>query len=139
MDSITALLGFLAALSIATERITGTIKGLPGLSQWLTKDEKPGSTREELRKAVIQVIAIGVGTLLAWLIKEQLPATLPLKITSFPTALVFGAMSSGGSAIWNSALDITREINKQKQLLTSQMAGGTIPPPGQAKAIGAGQ
>ena len=123
MDSISALVGFLAALSVATERVTEIIKGLPVLSAWLGK-EQDSATSEQLRKAVIHVIAVLVGTLFAWLVKDQLPANFPIKITDFPTALVFGAITSGGSAMWNSVLDITREINQQKQLLTAQLAAG---------------
>jgi hypothetical protein len=35
--------------------------------------------------------------------------------------LVFGAMASGGSGIWNSAVDIMREVNTQKQIVTDKM------------------
>jgi hypothetical protein len=134
---ITALFGLLAALSVATERITETIKGLPFLSKWLATEQSAGAA-EELRKTAIHVIAIGVGTTLASLIKGQLPPTFPVKITDFATSLVFGAMTSGGSALWNSALDITREVNRQKQLLTTQLqAGGAATD--KARKAGAGQ
>jgi hypothetical protein len=146
MDTITALLGFLAALSVATERITETIKGFPLLSKWLStertapagatpEETKKAALEEELRKATIHIIAIGVGTLLAWLVRTQLPAGFPIHITDLPTAVVFGAITSGGSAMWNSALDIVREVNKQKQLLTTQIAGGQ---PAQANAAAGG-
>jgi hypothetical protein len=138
MNTITALLGFLAALSVATERITETIKGLPGISKWLTAEASAGTTREEFRKAAIHVIAIAVGTLLAWLVKDQLPVDFPLKIKDFPTAVVFGAITSGGSAIWNSALDIAREVNKQKQLLTTQLEPAAPAVPPQRVSAGAG-
>ena len=65
MDKLTVLLGFVAALSLATERITETIKGLPFLSRWLAVEGKNGTTREEFRKASIHLLAIAIGTSLA--------------------------------------------------------------------------
>ncbi len=121
MDKLTTLLGFMAALSLATERITETIKGLPGLSRWLAVDKASRSTAEELRKASIHILAIAVGTILARLTQDQLSASMGMHYGGFGAYLLFGAMASGGSGIWNSALDFVREVNKQKQILTEQL------------------
>ncbi len=96
----------LAALSLATERITELIKGLPVVSRWLAIERARGSTAEEFRKASIHLLAIAVGTFLARLIQDQLSTAV--------------SVSGGGfwmSGLWNSALDIVREVNKQKQIL----------------------
>src|SRR5207253_1928052 len=71
MDKLTTLLSFLAALSIATERITEIIKGLPILSAWLAVERKPG-LQEEFRKASVQGLALLAGTLVAYLVRDPL-------------------------------------------------------------------
>jgi len=124
MNMLTNLFGFFAALSLATERITEIIKGLPILSGWLAVQKAPNSTGEAFRKACVQILAIAVGTGLAYLTKYQLSTVTNLHYSGFWTYLLLGAMSSGGSGMWNSALDIVREINQQKQLLTQQMQIG---------------
>jgi uncharacterized membrane protein YoaK (UPF0700 family) len=121
MDSMTTLFTFLAALSVATERITEIIKGLPLLSTWLSK-EKSGSA-EDARKATIHIIAIVVGAILTGLAASQAPEGLHLKDAGPVVYLLYGAMASGGSGLWNSALDILRETNKQKQVLTEKLQG----------------
>ncbi len=127
LDKLTSILGFLGALSLATERITETIKGL--LPGWLALEKASGSKGEELRKAGIHIAAIGIGTALAWATKDQLSSLLGLHYAGFWAYLVFGAMASGGSGLWNSALDIVREINKQKQQTTNNMKKA-LPPGG---------
>ncbi len=119
MENVTGLLAFLAALSLATERITEVIKGTPLLSRWFV-DEKAGGW-EEARKASIQVLAILIGTILTRLTQDQLPSMVGLNYSGGWICLLFGAMASGGSGIWNSALDIVREVNKQKQVLTEKL------------------
>lgn len=126
MDELTSLLGFVAALSLATERITETIKGFPGLSRWLAVDKPVGSTAEEFRKASMQVLAIAVGTILAWMTQDHLSTALGSQYSGFWPCLILGAVASGGSGIWNSLLDITREVNKQKQILTGQMKSSPL-------------
>lgn len=113
---ISKLLGVLAALSVATERITEVIKTMPVLSEWFAT-EKKDPHREELRKLSIHLLAIAIGTILA----SQLPKVDGLPSDHWYYFLIYGAMVSGGSGVWNSALDIAREFNKQKQLVTDQM------------------
>ena len=120
MNTLTMVLTFLAVLSMATERITEAIKGLPLLSTWLAV-EKTDAHKEEFRKAAIHIIAIAVGAALAYLSRDQLAAVIGIKFSGFWASLVYGAMASGGSGFWNSALDIAREFNKQKQLVTDEL------------------
>src|SRR5438309_1629335 len=118
MDKLATLFGFLAVLSMATERITEVIKGFPLLSVLLVTERKPGAG-EEARKAAIQILAIIIGTGLTVATKAQLTETFGLHVDGW-ACLVFGAMASGGSGLWNSALDIVREVNHQKQIITDQ-------------------
>jgi hypothetical protein len=123
MDSIMAFLAFLAALGVATERITEAIKGLPGLSSWFAA-EKTGMT-EEFRKATVQILAIVVGAVLVSQVSDE-AISAGLKIQPGLAAyVVLGALASGGSGMWNSLLDITREVKKQKEELTKKMIKGT--------------
>jgi hypothetical protein len=48
MNNLTSLFGFLAALSLATERITEVVKGLPYVSKWLANLGKAGDTIEQV-------------------------------------------------------------------------------------------
>jgi hypothetical protein len=128
MDKLTVLLGFLATLSLATERLTETIKGLPILSRWLAVEKASGSTAEEFRKASIHFVAIGIGMLLAAMTQDQLAAVMGGH-PGVGEFFLFGAMASGGSGLWNSALDIVREVNRQKQLLNEQLKTKAIAAP----------
>ena len=121
MNSLTTLFAFLATLSLATERITEVVKGLPILSGWLAVEKAPGSSAEALRKACVQVLAIAIGSLLTAMTQDQLSTATGLHATGFWAFLLFGAMASGGSGLWNSALDIVRDVNRQKQMLTDQL------------------
>jgi hypothetical protein len=121
MDKITALLAFLTTLSLATERITETVKGLPLLSRWLAVEKAPDSTPEELRKASMHILAIGIGTWLACMVKGQIGTVIGMQQVDFWLCLLFGAMASGGSGLWNSLLDIAREMNRQKQVITETL------------------
>ncbi len=120
MDKLTTLLSFLAALSFATERITEMVKGLPILSAWFAVERKPGP-EEEFRKASVQGLALLAGTLVAYLVRDPLAKQFGVTDLSPYTYWVFGAMASGGSGIWNSALDIVREVNRQKQIATEKL------------------
>jgi hypothetical protein len=118
-----ALLGFFAALSVATERITEIVKGIPGLSNWFVA-EKTNKITEEFRKVSVQVLAVVAGGLVSYLVREPLAKQLNISDATQISSwwyLVFGAMASGGSGIWNSAVDIMREVNTQKQIVTDKM------------------
>jgi hypothetical protein len=123
MDHLTSMLGFLAALSVATERITEMLKGLsgfltgPGDDPKMAKDPKV----ERLRKLSIQFLAVAIGSVLSYLTYGQLQKTLGLDGVTPAVCLLFGAMASGGSGLWNSAPDIAREMNRQKQMISDKL------------------
>ena|SRR5215471_6563154 len=122
MNTLTAWVAFVAGLSVATERITEIIKGFVDR---LSLEKAPGKG-EEIRKAIIQIIAIAVGGVLALLTYAQIQPVLKLPGDGWSKvgmSFVFGAMASGGSGFWNSTLDIVREVNKQKQVLTEKLKG----------------
>jgi len=122
MHNASTLIAFLAGLSVATERVVEVIKGLPGISAFLTVDR--AGTAEEARKATVQLVAIVVGSILAAMTYGQLPAQATLPHGGWQVYTLFGVMASGGSGLWNSALDIVRETNTQKQLITEKLKAG---------------
>jgi len=122
MNQFTTLVGFLAALSVATERITEMFKGLPVLSRWFAI-EKKDPLLEELRKVSVQFVAVLAGTLVTYLVRDSLSRQLGTTDLHGYAYWVFGAMASGGSGMWNSILDIVREVNQQKQIATDKLKG----------------
>lgn len=120
MDKLTTLFSFLAALSVATERITEIFKGLPYLSKWFA-DEKKDPFLEESRKVSVQFLAVLAGTLVTYLARDPLSKQFGMTEIQWYVYWVFGAMASGGSGIWNSLLDIVREVNRQKQIATEKL------------------
>lgn len=122
MDKLTTLLSFLAALSVATERITELFKGMPLISRWFAI-EKKDPVVEEFRKVSVQFLAVLAGTLVTYLARDPLSKQFGITEVQWYVYWVFGAMASGGSGIWNSTLDIIREINRQKQIATEKLKG----------------
>jgi len=119
MENWAPLFAFVSGLSVATERITEVIKGLPWISSWLAVDK--AGTAEEFRKAVVQLLAIVVGSCVASQTYGLVASSLRLPEGTFLIYVLCGALASGGSGLWNSALDIVREANKQKQILTDKL------------------
>lgn len=123
MNSLTAWIAFVAGLSVATERVTEIVKGYWGRVAFEREDDPKA---EEKRKARIQILAIVVGAGLSFITYQQIQPALKLPVDTWSrvaVCVVFGAMASGGSGLWNSALDIVREANKQKQVLTDKLKG----------------
>ena len=111
--SLTSFLTYVAALSVATERVTEFLKRIPWLSDLLSKRKE--GTNEDLRVLAVNLLAIVVGTLLCHAFPEALQ-TAGIgdgKEVSWFLCLGFGLLASGGSGFWNSALDTFRGV-KQK-------------------------
>ena len=122
-SSLTVWIAFVAGLSVATERVTEILKGYLGKLAFEREDDPKA---EERRKARIQILAIVVGAVLSFVTYQQIQPALKLPADAWSRVaicIVFGAMASGGSGLWNSALDIVREVNKQKQVLTDKLKG----------------
>lgn len=120
MDKLTTLRSFLAALSVATERVTEIIKGAPLVSKWLAVEQQK-RTREEFRKVCVQLVAVICGTFVTYLARDPLSQQFGIGHVPWYAYWLFGAMASGGSGIWNSLLDIVREVNRQKQIATEKL------------------
>ena len=116
MDKVNTLLGFLVALSLATERIVEIIKGAPPFSLWLAAERKTPWV-EQARQASIHVLAILVGTILASQTLAQFSTAFGQPVSGWWVPFVLGAMASGGSGIWNSAWTRPGRLASRNSLL----------------------
>ena len=114
VNNLSSVLSLMLAISIAVERVVEIIKGIiPQLSKPWT------GNWEYIRFALIHVIAALAGTAVAWLGHKEIADQVP--VLAFDNHLrsgylVIGLMASGGSAMWNHALDIVQamKIGQQK-------------------------
>ncbi len=124
LDAMTAFATVMLGLSVATERVTETIKQWigGGMAKW-TPDH---------RAAFTQAIAIASGifvTALSGLNPLNTPNFTPFEWrhpASWLSWLVGGILVSGGSAVWNHLLDILRAAKVQKEAaadIVAQAAG----------------
>jgi hypothetical protein len=115
---VASFISYVAALSVATERVTEFLKRIPLISSVLSSPQHPPGTKpdmkEDLRVMGVHLLAFGVGTIIC----HYFPATL---LQSAPSAgsgpcwtqcLGYGLLASGGSSFWNSALDTFRAVKK---------------------------
>jgi hypothetical protein len=112
--NISNLLTYVAALSIATERVTELIKRIPWLSSFLSTRQTI-KTREDVRVMAVHVLAIVIGMIICYYFPSALANVDPGAGNHPSLAMCFGygLLASGGSSFWNSALDTFRGV-KQK-------------------------
>ena len=114
IDKISTFVALMAAISVAVERVVELLKGsIPVLASTWRK-------AEGLRRALIQLLAVAAGALIA----AQMPSQLASAIGTQPdwkVDLLVGLIASGGSGLWNYTLDIVRatKVNKELQVATS--------------------
>jgi len=116
-NDLYTVVGYIAALSVATERFVDIIKGLiaPCCPYLTTKD--PDKEKEARRQAWIQVLAFGCGIVtsgLAWPVTQKI---LPLE--NWPSWIVIaalGLLASGGSGFWNSIQSYLQQVKNLKGL-----------------------
>jgi len=110
--AVASLLSYVAALSVATERVTELIKRIPWISSALSTRRE--GKLEDLRVMGVQLLAIVVGAVIC----HYFPATLLQSSSSaggdpgWALCLGYGLLASGGSGFWNSALDTFRAVKK---------------------------
>lgn len=111
--NLSSFLTYIAALSMATERVTEFLKRIPWLSSLLSTPKQ--GTSEDLRVIAVNLLAALVGTVLchAFPAALQSAGTGDGKEPSWFLCFGLGLLASGGSGFWNSALDTLRGV-KQK-------------------------
>jgi hypothetical protein len=136
LGTLMTFASLMAGISIAVERVVEMIKGaIPALNNaWKTNDQ--------VRAAIVQLIAAAVGAVIAALMPNQVKAALPQGINTsltWSTYAVLGLIASGGSGAWNHVLDILAAIKTQKTNLANLIpapaaAGSAAAPPATAPA-----
>lgn len=136
--NITQFLTFMAGLSLGVERAVETIKGIiPQLGQPIQPppnatdaQKKTAKNQDEIRGAVVRLIAIAFGTGAAYASQGQLSASAPF-IAHLGTLgyVIVGLLTAGGSAFWNQAIDILTALKTQQENKTQLPQSGSPQPP----------
>jgi hypothetical protein len=119
---LTAIVGVILALSIASERLVEIIKGfIPVLEKQDTDPKAEGR-----RRSYLQILAVFSGVLTAFLARDYIPLEIA-KPTESWSILGLGLLASGGSGFWNSVLTY---VTKAKDIKKAQAdaAGRTVGP-----------
>jgi cobalamin biosynthesis protein CobD/CbiB len=132
VTGLTTFATAMAALSVASERVTETIK------QWLNPLEQKGKVLNWLASDwATQILAVLSGILVIWLSGQD-----PLALLGFGASqaangaspsqggigalhlILAGFLVAGGSAFWNHVLDIVKATKVQKETTVNN----TLPP-----------
>ncbi len=98
---LTAVVGLLVALSVASERLVEIIKGV---IPWLNK-QNSNEIQEGWRGALLHALAVGAGVVTAFIARPAIaPDVIPADTTNTVAILALGLLASGGSGFWNSIL-----------------------------------
>jgi len=117
-DFLTALLGLLVALSVASERLVEIIKGL--ILPWLD-EEKANPRSEGRRKAFLQILAVAAGLVTALLAWPAVKDLFPSGWANWGTAAAVGFLTSGGSGLWNGVLTYVKNVKDIKKSEARQL------------------
>jgi hypothetical protein len=121
---LAAVVGLLAALSVASERLVEIVKGLV---PWLNTDKTEGTSptddnkrSEGRRRAALQILAVVAGCITAWLAWPAVSTALTQASIADGDKtlwiLSLGLLASGGSAFWNSVLTYLLNVKNLKEL-----------------------
>ena len=108
MNNLTNLLTVMVAISMAVERVVEILKGIvPPLAKTWAGD------KEYFRFVILHILAAVTGAGIAFGAHTQIASQVQvLSFQDYPWLgyAVIGLMSSGGSAMWNHALDIVQAM-----------------------------
>ena len=112
-SSLSTAMTFLAALSVATERVTEFLKRIPFVSTVLST--KTTGIKEDIRVICVHALAVIIGMVLCHYFPELAPGNIPAAAgapasVSLGNCFFYGLLASGGSSFWNSALDTFRGV-----------------------------
>jgi hypothetical protein len=115
---ITAIVGVILALSIASERLVEIIKGfIPKLN-----NKNTDAKAEGIRCSVVQILAVLSGVLTAFLARDYIPPEIAKPSESW-SILGLGLLASGGSGFWNSVLTYVTKVTDIKKSEAKKAAG----------------
>jgi hypothetical protein len=121
LETLTAFVTVLLALSVASERLVELIKGF---SEHLT-GKKVEAGVERKRQLQIHGLSLLTSAIVVWLSQDYIVATLKLTNWNVPQATAFTILASGGSSMWNSILSYLLSIKnlKQQDVVTGEKVG----------------
>lgn len=123
-SDLTQFVTLLATMSVAVERAVEVIKGF--ITPILNK------MSDNMRRAVLQLIAVVCGAVVALMASDQLKDPISSVIIKAKVGyLLVGLLTAGGSAFWNHVLDIIGALKTQREQLAK---AATLPPAPQAGA-----
>ena len=115
MEKLTAIVAFILALCIASERLVEIIKGLiPKLDK-----ETPDEKAEGRRRAYLQILSVTSGIVTALLARDYIPKEIADSLSS-GTVFGLGLLASGGAGFWNSILSYVTKVKELKSLDVSE-------------------
>ena len=141
MQTVTAFVSTLVALSLGVERV---IEILKGFSAYLRQDPDPAvdptGRQAARRRAIIQILAALIGTGTAFLIGpdaflSSLHGMADSAWKKWGLAALLGLMASGGSAFWNHVLDIVDSVKKTKEDIQTAAAQQRLRATVQARSV----
>lgn len=111
VTKLTAIIGVILALSIASERLVEIIKGfIPSLDK-----EALDPKAEGRRRSYLQILAVFSGVLTAFLARDYMPTEIA-KPTESWSIFGLGLLASGGSSFWNSVLAYVTKVKDIKKV-----------------------
>ena len=121
LETLTAFVTVLLALSVASERLVEIIKGF---SEDLT-GKKVEAGVERKRQLQIHLLSLLTSAIVVWLCQDYIVATLKLANWNVPQGIAFTILASGGSSLWNSILSYLLSVKnlKQQDVATGQKVG----------------
>lgn len=121
LETLTAFVTVLLALSVTSERLVELIKGF---SEDLT-GKKVEAGVERKRQLQIHGLSLVTSAIAVWLAQDYIVATLKLTNWNLSQATAFTILASGGSSMWNSILSYLLSIKslKQQHLAADQKVG----------------
>lgn len=112
-NNLTAIVGLILALSIASERFVEIIKGM---SSFLNQ-EQSDPVQEGRRRSALHLLAAVSGMVTAVLAKPAIAGALPEGALGNPfPVLALGLLASGGSGFWNSVLSYMTNLKDATKL-----------------------
>ena len=110
---LSAVVGLLAALSVASERLVEIIKGIfPSLDQ--TKTDAAQESRRKLKLHGLAVLAGIVTAVVASNYGPNAVTNLLPHNNQWEATILLGFLASGGSGFWNSILDYVNKLKNPK-------------------------
>ncbi|MBJ6611383.1 MAG: hypothetical protein JG718_13565 [Candidatus Thiothrix moscowensis] len=111
------MIGMMVALSIAAERGVEITKGvIPALGMARTDPKQ-----EKLRKAMLQLLAVGSGIGVTFLASPMLAESLPTHWNTTTGMVVIGLLASGGSGFWNAILSYLLQLKDIRTQTVQQL------------------